>query len=238
MDWNKQYRDRILKSPGEDYLSQVGHTEQGQPITQEQFENLFSQIVQILDIGPDDWVLDLCCGNGLFTQRLAKLAKGAVGVDMSAELIDIARSDHAAPNLSYYTADARCIDSLPLASDTRFSKVIMYAALQHFQEDDLRVLLQKLIGLTKPKSVYLIGFIPDFDLADRFYNTPERRAERDRRIADGTDPIGEWWKRDTLRRCAREVGLDCMFEDVPAGLHASCYRFHAVLKRPESEHSG
>ncbi len=234
MDWNKQYRDRIQKSPGADYLSQVGHTEQGRPISSRQFEELFNQIVELLNLASDDMILDMCCGNGLFTQRLARLSQGAVGVDMSGDLIDIAKSDHAAPNLTYYQCDARHIDTLPLPAERKFTKVLMYAALQHFREEDLTVLLQHLMAVTEPGAIFLFGFIPDAGLADRFYDTPERRAERDRRIAEGTDPIGQWWARDTLRRCAGAAGLDCDFADVPPGHQAARYGLKAVLTRPVS----
>ena len=232
MDWNKQYRDRIQNAPGTDYLSQVGHTEQGRPISPAQFEDLFNQIVGLLGLASDDVILDLCCGNGLFTQRLASLSRGAVGVDMSAELIDIARSDHAAPNLSYHACDARQIDTLPLGDGPKFNKVLMYAALQHFGQDDLKALLQTLMPVTEPGAIFLFGFIPDADLAHQFYDTPERRAERKRRIEEGTDPIGEWWKRETIQDCAANAGLSCRFADVPPGHHAARYRFHAILERP------
>ena len=231
MDWNTQYRDRIRKSGGGDYLSQVGHTEQGRPISNEQFIELFNQITDLLTLAPGDTLLDLCCGNGVFTQKLAKRCQTAVGADLSEDLINIAQTDHAAPNLTYYACDARHIDTLPLPAEPKFSKVLMYAALQHFGRNDLRGLLLSLWPVTETGTVFLFGFIPDADLAHQFYDTPERRAERQRRIEEGTDPIGEWWKRDTVKQCAEEAGLTCTFAEVPPGHHAARYRFHAIMKR-------
>jgi len=64
-----------------------------------------------LGIKPDMTVLDLCCGDGYFTARLAKLVQGKVyGLDMDAETIARAKAavaDLRATVRGWILADAR-----------------------------------------------------------------------------------------------------------------------------------
>ena len=61
-DW-QQFWATFPNTVGEtEYLKQVGHTIAGQPYTETQFESMITSICQGLAIGPDDVVLDLCCG--------------------------------------------------------------------------------------------------------------------------------------------------------------------------------
>lgn len=54
-------------------------------------EVILPNLLRLMDLKPDETVLDLACGQGFFTREFAKFAAKAIGVDISPELIAIAR---------------------------------------------------------------------------------------------------------------------------------------------------
>lgn len=43
------------------------------------------------DLSPEDDLLDIACGTGAFTRHAAPMVRSAIGVDISAGMLDIAR---------------------------------------------------------------------------------------------------------------------------------------------------
>ena len=71
-------------------------------------------VEKLLDIRPGEWVLDIACGNGIFSRRLAALGAYVVASDFSPKLIEFARSrttEHT-DRLEYHVADATDSDQL------------------------------------------------------------------------------------------------------------------------------
>ena len=231
MDWKAYYDARVPDFAPEDHLGQVGHTVNGAPIPQEHFATLRDQIAELLAIGPQDHLLDLCCGNGLFTRPLAARARTACGADISHEMIRVARRDHPAPNLHYTELDARHAARLGTRSEAPFTCVLLYGAWQHFDAGTGAEVLAALHGITAPGARVLLGFVPDLARRDRFFDTPERRAAHAAHVAAGTDMFGTWWDRDDLSALAASHGYDCRYTDLPPMVQAAGYRFNALLTR-------
>src|SRR4051794_30257802 len=63
---------------------------------------------RMLDIRPGERVLDIACGNGIFTRHLAKLGAEVVASDFSPRLIELAgkRTTEYADRITYHVADA------------------------------------------------------------------------------------------------------------------------------------
>src|SRR5215467_13937718 len=51
-------------------------------------------------------VLELGCGTGYFTRELARSGADIVAVDVSPELLEIAKADYSPPNVSYEVQNA------------------------------------------------------------------------------------------------------------------------------------
>jgi len=68
--WN--HADQVF---GDEPLRQVGKTVSGQTIEPAVLGAIVADIVLRLDLGGSDSVLDLCCGNGLITSRIAEHTK-------------------------------------------------------------------------------------------------------------------------------------------------------------------
>lgn len=231
MDLKASYDARVANADPTDHLSQVGHTVNGAPISETDFAALHDQIADLLALGPEDRLLDLCCGNGLFTQPLAQRVAAACGADLSPELIRVARLDHPAPNLDYVELDACAADRLAERDEAPFTRVLIYAAWQHFDKKSGAKVLDALRRVTTPDARVLLGFVLDAALKNNFFDTPERRTAHEAHVAAGTDLLGVWWDRDDLTSLASECGFTCAYANPPAMAHAARYRFNALLIR-------
>ena len=100
-------------------------------------------------IKPSDIVLDLGCGVGRFTFRLAKLCKEVWGVDSSPAAIEFCKQyaqKFAVHNVKFQVADAR---ELPFSDET-FDWVLSVTVLQHIvHENDLIDSIKEILRVTK-----------------------------------------------------------------------------------------
>ena len=225
----RYYDDRTAKTPS-DLLKQVGHTESGEPIAAYRFDRLVEDIATRLDLTPQDRLLDLCCGNGVFTARLAPRVESVVGLDFSPGLIDVARTHCDAPNAHFAVADVRRLPPLEPEGGGTFSKVLMYAALQHFPKAFLGPLLDDILAMTTDDPVILIGFVPEQRRRFAFYDSWPRRLTYLSRKLVGKDVMGSWWSRADFETACAARGLECSFHPIAEGLKAHDYRFDAVIR--------
>lgn len=231
MDWKAYYDARVMGLHPQDHFGQVGHTVNGMPIPKDHLHALLDQIIDDLSLSPADHLLDLCCGNGLFTCPLAARVASTFGVDISEAMIAVARADYAAPNLNYDVMDARDAATLATRPEAPFTRALLYGAWQHFTPDTGAEVLRSLQQVTTSDAEILLGFVPDQALKDNFFDTPERRSAHAAYVADGTDMFGTWWDRDTLSDLCAETGFSCTFSNLPPKVQATSYRFNANLAR-------
>ncbi|MDB6119054.1 MAG: hypothetical protein JWO08_2835 [Verrucomicrobiaceae bacterium] len=66
--------------------------------------------MRLLDPKPQERILDLCCGQGVFSRLLLEKKAEVVGVDASPKLIEAARSRSNSPKAKFLVADA-CVNS-------------------------------------------------------------------------------------------------------------------------------
>lgn len=98
---------------------------------------------------PYGQVLDVGCGEGLLTRRLAPLATQVTGVDLSSTMIERARASVGPrTNLDYV-----CGDVLTIELGHRFDLVTCFATLHHL---DLHAGLDRLRSLTAPGGTLLV----------------------------------------------------------------------------------
>ena len=74
-------------------------------------------------------VLELGCGTGYFTQELARTGADIVAVDVSPELLEIARVDCSAPNVRFEIQNASAMSY----SDAVFHSVVGSSVLHHLE---------------------------------------------------------------------------------------------------------
>ena len=215
-----------------------------------------SYIIDLLELGPSDEVLDLCCGNGLITVRVARAVRHVTGVDYSRLLLEQARTISMADNITYLEGNAVALKAV--LGDKKFNKAYISAAFQHFDGQRGREVLSGLRRVITPNAKVAISDVPD-----RACKTvhliralgrvllPERGVAKDVRrfptmrsrlaylgrnaaravgMRTGDSEIGCWWSRTALQAAAFDCGFACaILDQLPQNPHHT-YRFDAVLR--------
>ena len=105
-DWRRHWNGVVKRTGPEDFLRQVERTIGGEPMDKQQIFLSVQAACETLQLEATDYLLDLCCGNGLITVRLAAVCHSVDGVDFSSDLIRIAKLHHAASNIRYFHSPA------------------------------------------------------------------------------------------------------------------------------------
>jgi SAM-dependent methyltransferase len=231
MSWLANYYDnRARQGDRRDFLRQVGHTERGRSISDPQFQAMLASLRARLELRSNDVLLDLCCGNGVFTRHLAGAVHHAVGVDFSRELIAIAETHHRPGNLVYHVQDVKDLDGRRLGEGERFSKILMNGALQHFTPIDLKALLETVLAYATRDRIFLFSFVPDFDKREAFRKSLKPGFKLRLRRLLGRDLLGKWWQREEVSELGASLGLNVEFLEVDPALDGSRYRFDIRMR--------
>src|SRR3954447_20716621 len=81
-------------------------------------------------LGPDDAVLDVACGPGIVTAAVAARARMVVGIDLTPEMLELARRRCSEQGLDNTRFDLGDVRALPY-EDGAFSRVVCRYALHH-----------------------------------------------------------------------------------------------------------
>lgn len=93
-------------------------------------------LMRLLDIKPGQKILDLGCGEGLFTRRFAQAGAEVTSIDISKELVEIAKRAAAAQSEHYkfqprfFVSDAA---SISMVADKSQDAVVIVLALQNME---------------------------------------------------------------------------------------------------------
>jgi 2-polyprenyl-3-methyl-5-hydroxy-6-metoxy-1,4-benzoquinol methylase len=122
-------------------------------------------LVSFLDPQPESAILDIACGNGLTSRRLAALGVNVTAVDFSANLIEKAKER---PNpdsrISYHVIDATNESQLISLGERKFDSALSNMAL--FDMPEIEPLFKALSNLLKPNGVFA------FSLMHPAFNNP------------------------------------------------------------------
>jgi SAM-dependent methyltransferase len=216
----------------DDLFVQVGKTLNGQPIPQPIFRRMVEGIGRKLELKNGQFLLDLCCGNGLITFELARRVSNITAVDFTRHLIESACAFKAAPNIDYVCDDVlRPIAELVGGTRTP-DVVLMNDSLAYFHPCGLATLLRNIMNARQSLPFrFLVTGIPDHARKQNFYNTPERMARHVQNETAGSvvnDGMGRWWHGDEIRDICAELGLAVDIEAQP--VEVSAYRMDALIR--------
>jgi 2-polyprenyl-3-methyl-5-hydroxy-6-metoxy-1,4-benzoquinol methylase len=122
--------------------------------------------------------LDIACGNGLTSRRLAELGADVTAFDFSANLIEKAKSRSASLQslISYRVIDATNEQQLLALGEGQFDAALSNMAL--FDIDDLEPLFRTLPKLLKPNGVFVFSIThPAFNTASTVHVLEEADVE-------------------------------------------------------------
>ena len=122
-------------------------------------------LASFLDVQPSQYILDVACGNGLTSRKLAQLNAKVTAFDFSTELIKLAE---ARPNpdsrITYHNIDATDESVLLALGERSFDSALCNMAL--FDMADIEPLFRVLPKLLKPNGVFA------FSLMHPAFNNP------------------------------------------------------------------
>lgn len=111
-------------------------------------------IQPLLDVQPGQKILDIACGNGLFSRRLAALDADVVAIDFSAELIERART-RKSDRIAYQVMDVTNESTLLTLGEHAFDSALCAMAL--FDISDIRPIYRALSRLLKPDGCFVFS---------------------------------------------------------------------------------
>jgi len=122
-------------------------------------------LASFLDVQPDSTILDIACGNGLTSRRLAALGAHVTAFDFSANLIEKAKTR---PNpdsrITYHVLDATNEAALLALGERKFDSALSNMAL--FDMPEIEPLFKALSKLLKPNGIFA------FSLMHPAFNNP------------------------------------------------------------------
>ena len=112
--------------------------------------------------------LDLGCGTGRLSIFLAQRCKEVLAIDSSEALLDIARKENSAPNITYFQSSI-----IDFRGNFLFDFILISAVLMYIDDKDLPIIIDNLKYMTKKgslifikESVSLLG--KNFEIIDKY----------------------------------------------------------------------
>jgi 2-polyprenyl-3-methyl-5-hydroxy-6-metoxy-1,4-benzoquinol methylase len=122
-------------------------------------------LASFLDPRPDSTILDIACGNGLTSRRLAALGARVTAFDFSANLIELAKTRRNPDSqITYHVMDATDETQLLSLGERKFDSALSNMAL--FDMPEIEPLFKALSKLLKPNGVFV------FSLMHPAFNNP------------------------------------------------------------------
>lgn len=114
-------------------------------------------------LGVDHWsqanvpprVLDIACGNGLTSRKLAELGANVTAFDFSANLIELARTRPSTTDIAYHVVDATDENALLALGERTFDSALCNMAL--FDMAELEPLFRTLPKMLKPGGCFVFS---------------------------------------------------------------------------------
>jgi ubiquinone/menaquinone biosynthesis C-methylase UbiE len=116
----------------EQVVEQFTRQAEGYAEMTEKYGSVFDPL-NLIDVGPEDVVLDVACGTGRLTLPLAAKARHVTGFDLTPKMVDIARQAQARAGVTNIDWQMGDVHALPFA-DAAFTLVTCGLAVHHFTE--------------------------------------------------------------------------------------------------------
>ncbi len=184
-------------------------------------------LVELLNLSSSDTLLDVCCGNGLITNLLAKHCSSVLGVDFSTLLINTAKENSTQANTSYLVGDAL---SITKTTQLQFDKIVLNFSYQYFNFDEGLKVVSEMKKLLKPNGLLLLGDIPDKKHFWSYYNTLPKRIFYFKQWLFNEPKMGKFWSINEMMRIAEQNNFKGTFLTQNEELPHAHYRFDFLLE--------
>ena len=121
-------------------------------------------LTEFLNIQPGQEILDIACGNGLTSRKLAELGASVTAFDFSANLIELAKTRPHSSLVTFHVADATDEAALLKFGERTFDAALSNMAL--FDMPEIEPLFRALAELLKPGGCFV------FSITHPAFNNP------------------------------------------------------------------
>jgi 2-polyprenyl-3-methyl-5-hydroxy-6-metoxy-1,4-benzoquinol methylase len=183
-------------------------------------------IISSASILPHHHVLDVCCGNGLLTQKISLSCKHIIGVDQSKEQIRIAKETF--PHLQFENKSGLEFTKL---HNQKFDVILICFAFQYFDTFNKgKEIISALSSITKPGGVIFLSDVPDKNKFYHYYNTLSKRVRYLFNELTGKNDMGKFWSSTELDKICSLLNLDGKTLPQPHFLPYSNYRMDYIIQ--------
>lgn len=200
--WVRFWSEYQTDVANKDEQSQVLRTRNKEPIHPEKWAITISTVSQQMELRSDDSLLDLCCGNGLFSAAFSEHVAEIEAVDISGTLTERLAA-RCLPNVTVTTSDMREVHF----PSERFSKVLWYAGIQYIDESDIVAMVRRIRSWMRPNGTLMIGDIPDRAKLWNYFNDETRRTAYFDGLEQRRPIIGSWLDADWLKQLCFNSGF-------------------------------
>lgn len=189
------------------------------------------EAARLLDLGPQDRVLDAGCGSGIFALALAPWVKAVKGVDLSPGMIERARANGAGvANLSFEVAP---ITALPVP-DQSIDKLLAYSVLQYLGgEAAVTAAFKEVKRVLRRGGKALLAANPDPARHDAFIAAVMAKPDETmRRIEIDLVARTLWIAPSRLSALAEECGLAAQVAAIHKRIWQHFYMYDLVVSAP------
>jgi ubiquinone/menaquinone biosynthesis C-methylase UbiE len=192
-------------------------------------DELAAYLVKKASIKADSIVLDLCCGNGLLSNALAKHCKKLYAADISPEMIRQAQKIFKSSNTEFFVSEATTVhETIKEPVDV----AICYFSFQYFEsKQHAKALISSVQQCLKPGGCFYIGDIPDKNRRTLFYKGFLANLRYHLKKWLGKDDMGRFWSESELKELAASAGMQGQLISQPETQPHSYYRFDYKLTK-------
>ncbi|TAE48906.1 MAG: class I SAM-dependent methyltransferase [Bacteroidetes bacterium] len=225
MNWKNFWDQQAAEN---DRQTQVARTGGKTPVSPGLMEEIADWITRWLELSPHEHLLDVCCGNGELSWRLAARCGEVTGADLSPAQVRKAEV-HASDKLRFVEADARHLREV--LSDP-FDKINLYFSFQYLDRYAKgQEALHEMLALLAPGGRIFIGDVPDYERIDVFYPDVSSRFRYELMRLLGRDRMGKFWSGSEMERMAHAAGCCVKRIAQPAHFPYAHYRSDYVFWR-------
>lgn len=160
-------------------------------------------------------VLELAAGTGIWTKRLAAVARSVTAIDASPQMIEINRNKVAAPNVNYVLSDL-----FEWNPQTPYDGVFLGFWISHVPTERLDGFLSNVAAALKPGGkIFFVDSRPDQSMSARNHVLPEPGSQTMKRLLnDGSsfDIVKNFFKPDELEKRCAQASLRVKVRETPS----------------------
>jgi ubiquinone/menaquinone biosynthesis C-methylase UbiE len=215
-------------------LEQVGRN----GVTAERMYSLMQQqaafMAQTMHLQPHHHLLDVCCGNGVFTQQLLPYCASVLAVDLSPKLIETAINQNKTA-VVFDVADALHLKTWPQYHQHQnyFDAITLCFSFQYFETvKQGGQVIENLLGLLKPGGQLLLTDVPDRAKFFAHYNTLSKIAGLVVQMAKGKNVMGKFWDENELQLICENLHVVGQKINQPNTFAYAHYRMDYLITKP------